>query len=191
MRVQYALYRYFDEADRLLYAGRTIDMARRTSSHIARSDWMQFAARSTIRKYPSHRELCDAERKAIETEHPIFNRQFNDTPEAAERLRGYLEEVGRPDLIPAHLREDRNGERPSMRALLAGMAGSDVLDVVWKVLTIDNPDHACVRLWALAALEGRDDLPRGGDLERLAALGRMKKATAYRAIKVERLGRRD
>ena len=188
MRVQYALYRYFDEVDRLLYAGKTSDIARRASSHIASSEWMQFAARSTIRKFASARELGDAERKAIETEHPIFNKQYNNTPEAEERLRAYLEEVGRPDLIPARLRGVRGTERPSMRALLAGASGQDALDVVRRVLTADNPDHAGVRLWALAALEGLDDLPRGRELERLAALCRMRKATAYRAKQTELLG---
>jgi predicted GIY-YIG superfamily endonuclease len=187
MRVQYALYRYFDEADRLLYAGKTSDIARRASSHIASSEWMQFAARSTIRKFASARELGEAERKAIETEHPIFNKTFNDTPEAGHRLRAYLEEAGRPDLIPARFMSARNAARPSMRALLANAAGKDVLDVLWKVLTVDNPDHARVRLWALAALEGRDDLPRGKELERLAALGRMQKTTAYNAKKAELL----
>lgn len=190
MRVQYCLYRYFDEADRLLYAGRTGNMAQRAGSHIASSEWMQFAARSTIRKCASQKELVDAERKAIETEHPIFNRTYNDTPEARKRLVAYLEEAERPDLIPARLAGVRSAERPSMRALLAATKGSDVLDVVWKVLTVDNPDHATVRLWALAALEGRDELPRGKELERLAALGRMRKTTAYNAKKTEALGHR-
>ena len=190
MSGQLALYRYFDDSDRLLYIGRSGDVGSRDRAHISRSEWMQFAAGSAIKRYRTLKEISDAERKAIETEHPIFNKQYNDTPEAGDRLRAYLEEVGRPDLVPARFMPARNAERPSMRALLADATGKEILDVLWKVLTVDNPDHACVRLWALAAIEGRDDLPRGRELERLAALGRMQKTTAYNAKKAETLGRR-
>ena len=188
MPAQLALYRYFDDNDRLLYIGRTGDLGRRDKAHIASSLWMELTARSAIKRYRAIKELGDAEEAAIKSEHPIFNFQYNNTPEAEERLRAYLEEVGRPDLIPARLRGARSAERPSMRALLASAAGQDVLDVVRKVLTVDNPDHACVRLWALAALEGLDDLPQGRDLERLAALGRMRRTTAYKAKQTELLG---
>ena len=78
----YALYRYFDITHRLLYIGISGDLAVRDTSHIARSRWMQLTASSNIERYATLKEVQEAERRAIETEHPLFNRQYNDTPEA-------------------------------------------------------------------------------------------------------------
>jgi hypothetical protein len=60
----------------------------------------------------------------------------------------------------------------------------DLLDLLQRILTADTADHAVVRLRALAAIEGYEgDLPRGGELDRLAMLASMGRATAYRARK--------
>src|ERR1700677_2868246 len=96
----YALYRYFDITHRLLYIGISGDLAVRDTSHIARSRWMQLTASSNIERYATLKEVQEAERRAIETEHPLFNRQYNDTPEARKRLVAYLAEMGRADLLP-------------------------------------------------------------------------------------------
>ena len=96
----YALYRYFDSAARLLYIGISGDLAMRDTSHIARSRWMQLTASSAVERHATLEEVKAAERHAIETEHPLFNRQYNDTPEARGRLVAYLAEVGRADLLP-------------------------------------------------------------------------------------------
>lgn len=95
----YTLYRWFDATDRLLYLGKTGELGQRVSGHIARSQWMQFVARSTVERRQTPEELARDERTAIETEQPIFNKQYNNTPEAKERLRAYLEEIGRLDLL--------------------------------------------------------------------------------------------
>jgi hypothetical protein len=60
---------------------------------------MQFAAYSKIERIAGRDEALRVERLAIETEYPIFNKQWNDTPEARERLRGYLAARGMPDLL--------------------------------------------------------------------------------------------
>jgi len=73
---------------------------------------MQLAARSTINRFPTLDQVQDAERTAIETEQPLFNRQWNDTPEARERLRDYLTGIGRVDLIPARERNDSEDPAP-------------------------------------------------------------------------------
>lgn len=104
---EYALYRYFDVRDSLLYIGKTGRLASRETRHIARSRWMFLAARSAIERYPDAEALQDAERKAIKAEHPLFNKQYNDTPEARERLRLYLDEIGRPDLLLPEVRRAR------------------------------------------------------------------------------------
>ena len=95
----HALYRYFDAERILLYTGKSGEYAVRELAHIARSEWMQFAASSTIERYPTPGELAAAERGAIRTEHPIFNKRHNNTAEAKERLRVYLERAGRLDLL--------------------------------------------------------------------------------------------
>lgn len=97
----FALYRYFDSTDRLLYIGISGDLAMRDTTHISRSRWMELAARSAIERHLDLESLKAAERRAIETERPIFNVQYNDTPEAKERLVAYLTEIGRTDLLPS------------------------------------------------------------------------------------------
>lgn len=59
----------------------------------------------------------------------------------------------------------------------------DMLETLRSILTAATPDHAGVRLRALAALEGYLDLPRGGELERIAALSSVHPVTAYKARK--------
>jgi hypothetical protein len=93
-----ALYRYFDEADLTLYIGISDHLPVREQSHVKASVWMQFAVRSTISRHPTRIAALDAERRAIETEHPIFNKQYNNTREAVERCKRYLAEHGVPDL---------------------------------------------------------------------------------------------
>lgn len=100
----YALYRYFDVRDILLYVGMTGDLAKRDKTHISKSAFMQLAARSAIERRKTLGDVKEAEQKAIETERPIFNIQYNDTPEARERLRAYLEEIGRLDLLTPKIR---------------------------------------------------------------------------------------
>lgn len=95
-----ALYRYFDGQEVLLYVGITADLAARDNSHIKHSRWMQLTVRSSVERYANRREALDAERAAIETEQPIFNRQHNDGPEAIERLEKYLAEHALPELLP-------------------------------------------------------------------------------------------
>jgi hypothetical protein len=94
-----ALYRWWDEADLLLYIGISDRLRNRTGSHVEGSSWMDFAARSAIERHPVRSVALDAERRAIETEHPLFNVQYNDTPEARKRLVEYLIKRDRLDLL--------------------------------------------------------------------------------------------
>lgn len=59
----------------------------------------------------------------------------------------------------------------------------DILDRLEQILTADTADHAGIRLRALAALEGYADLPRGAELDHLALLASVGRATAYRTRK--------
>jgi hypothetical protein len=94
-----ALYRWYDEADVLLYIGISDGLSGRMSDHVAGSSWMDFAARSTITRYADRSQAAKAEIKAIETEHPLFNQAHNNTPEARLRLVEYLIERDRLDLL--------------------------------------------------------------------------------------------
>jgi len=58
----------------------------------------------------------------------------------------------------------------------------DILDRLAVILTADC-DHAEKVLRAMAALEGFDGLPRGGELERIASLAGVARRSAYRARK--------
>lgn len=180
MAGQNALYRYFDTADCLLYIGKSGNVAARNSGHIKRSEWIQFAVRSAFERFPTPEELVQAERTAIESEHPVFNIQYNDTPEARDRLRAYLEQAGRPDLIPKRLRPV--ADAGPVQIMPADSQG-DMLDLLRKILTADTADHSKVRLWAVAALAGYSDLPSGAELERLCSLAKVALSAGYRAKK--------
>lgn len=94
-----ALYRYFDDRERLLYVGITDHIHYREADHVKSSSWMGFAARSTIVRYPTREEALEAESAMIRAERPLFNVVHNDTPEARHRLVEYLVEHGRTDLL--------------------------------------------------------------------------------------------
>jgi hypothetical protein len=104
----YRLYRYFDAKAILLYVGISGDLAVRDRSHISRSKWMQLTAHSIVERRKTLERVKMAERIAIETEHPVFNVAHNSTPEAKQRMRAYLEEIGRLDLLrPARKTRER------------------------------------------------------------------------------------
>lgn len=94
-----ALYRYYDAEDVLLYVGITGDLVEREVEHIRDSTWMDFAARSTIERFPTRAETEDAERDAIRDEAPLFNIAHNNTPGLTRRLVDYLVEHDRRDLL--------------------------------------------------------------------------------------------
>lgn len=93
------LYRYYDDADVLLYVGVTDNLGDRTDSHARSSSWMDFAVRSTIVRFTSRREAEEHEVLAIRTEWPLFNTAHNDDPNAERRLVDYLIEHDRRDLL--------------------------------------------------------------------------------------------
>jgi hypothetical protein len=99
-----ALYRWFDDADLLLYIGISDELPGRTSDHIERSSWMEFAVKATIERHPSRKEALAAEKAAIKGEGPLFNDQHNRTPTMQLRLVEYLIERGRTDLLAPAVR---------------------------------------------------------------------------------------
>lgn len=96
-----ALYRWFDQANLLLYVGISDALADRVKGHVKGSSWMDFAARSTVERYPTRQAALDAEEVAITTEKPLFNYQHNNSPDTQQRLVQYLIKHGRTDLLAA------------------------------------------------------------------------------------------
>ena len=95
----HVLYRHFDTRGTLLYIGISGDFEKREGNHKSASMWRSFLARTAVEQFEEKPEVIAAERVAIETEHPVFNKHHNDTPEARARLRAYLKQAGLSDLM--------------------------------------------------------------------------------------------
>jgi hypothetical protein len=55
----------------------------------------------------------------------------------------------------------------------------DLLDWLERLATAPTDNHAEVRLWIVSALEGYRSLPRGGELDRIAARASVSRSRAY------------
>jgi predicted GIY-YIG superfamily endonuclease len=85
-----ALYRFYDSADELLYAGIAFDPRRRGYQHKKTKAWWSEVARTEISWHNTRTEAEAAEREAIAGERPRFNITGVDDPHVArpaERLR--------------------------------------------------------------------------------------------------------
>lgn len=96
--MQSALYRRYDQARRLLYVGVSDWPYDRAIGHGMNSLWVQFATSGTTEWFPTRQEAEAAEKLAIATELPLFNR-YHSAPAAKERLETYFIEQGREDLL--------------------------------------------------------------------------------------------
>lgn len=70
----HVLYRFFNGADQLLYVGITNNPITRLKDHIKRSCWLRDATHVTLEHFPDRPSLEQAERTAIQNEHPRHNR---------------------------------------------------------------------------------------------------------------------
>jgi hypothetical protein len=66
------LYRHYDAAGRLLYVGISNCFARRMQEHFF-SHWYDEIVRIAIERFPTYEAACEAERKAIRSEGPLYN----------------------------------------------------------------------------------------------------------------------
>jgi hypothetical protein len=71
------LYRYFDDAGRLLYVGISNSAFARAHAHRRRSSWWVSATSMTIEHHPTRERALAAEARAIQTERPIWNVALN------------------------------------------------------------------------------------------------------------------
>lgn len=73
----HALYRFFDLNDRLLYVGITSNPAARFKQHRDDKPWWLDVANIRIEPFDDRPSVLEAERQAIELEHPIYNVTHN------------------------------------------------------------------------------------------------------------------
>jgi predicted GIY-YIG superfamily endonuclease len=77
------LYRMFDENERLLYVGITLDVGQRFTDHRQHKPWWQNVVTMKLEHFATRAELEAAERDAIVAENPLHNRQRNFRPETS------------------------------------------------------------------------------------------------------------
>jgi len=72
--MQTQLYRHFDADGKLLYVGISLSAAHRLSQHNGQSEWASKIASMTVETLASREEALAAERVAIKTEKPAWNK---------------------------------------------------------------------------------------------------------------------
>lgn len=73
MREETTLYRFFDANDRLLYVGISNLASRRWAQHEADKPWWSEVARTSVEHFATRKAALEAEKRAIQTEHPKHN----------------------------------------------------------------------------------------------------------------------
>lgn len=74
------LYRFFDHEGRLLYVGKTTNIAGRLATHRSEKAWWTEVAAIEVEHYACERHLNRAERNAIIAERPLYNVTHNPAP---------------------------------------------------------------------------------------------------------------
>lgn len=77
------LYRFFDKNDQLLYVGISNNWTQRLKQHYKDSDFFEEASFITLTYFDTRAEVEAAEKLAIETEQPIYNKAYNPNYEDA------------------------------------------------------------------------------------------------------------
>lgn len=77
--VRHSLYRFYDDADELLYVGITGSLPTRLDQHSADKVWFEDVATIRVEHFASRTELIEAEEAAIRAERPRHNRIFGDS----------------------------------------------------------------------------------------------------------------
>lgn len=104
----YTLYRFFDDADRLLYVGKTIDPGSRMKSHKREKDWWEDVAYISMdHSYPTHDALLEAEAVAIKRECPLHNVIHNRDTAGSESAYDADALDARADWLEAEAKECR------------------------------------------------------------------------------------
>lgn len=81
------LYRAYNSDGVLLYVGIARNWGRRWGQHSERSSFFVATTRLELEQFPTREAALEAERVAIQTEHPIHNVKHNSAPEPLRRKR--------------------------------------------------------------------------------------------------------
>jgi hypothetical protein len=72
-----SLYRYYDSGGKLLYVGISVSAAGRMAQHYETAPWFENLASVKVEKYSNREAALLAEKNAIVTEKPMFNKIHN------------------------------------------------------------------------------------------------------------------
>lgn len=114
-----ALYRFYDEDDRLLYVGITSDTRGRFKQHASSKPWWSQVTTRELEWYPTREDAAVAEVVAIRAEHPMFNHQHSPSA-ALALLPPVQDDPMRPKLEPV-IRDNRTADQrmaSELRALI-------------------------------------------------------------------------
>lgn len=94
-----ALYRHFDASGRLLYVGISLSPTYRLSQHRVCSPWFSQIANITVEWLPNRLEALKAERSAIQSEGPEYNKTHRMLEQIEDEAPASLAEASRIELV--------------------------------------------------------------------------------------------
>lgn len=106
----HTVYRFFDQANVLLWVGITVTSGGRWTQHAQQKPWWPEVANATVEHFPNRSEALVAETTAIQVEHPRYNIQ-GQRPESQRPMgtsAGKKRYVGAQELVPFMARLDVN-----------------------------------------------------------------------------------
>lgn len=152
----FALYRFYDRNETLLYVGITGNPRGRLRGHLRSQSWAKEIARATFEHFDTREKVKDAERSAIQTEHPLHNVQHQlkpPKPSKIPRMRRSLPQEDRQERQELHRRLAERHEQEKIKlqhqehekreALVLRLAGSidphEVEERVYAQYLLDHP----------------------------------------------------
>lgn len=85
MKENTALYRFYDSSYQLLYVGISNNFVLRFSQHSQTAEWHNQVTFSRIEHFKTRTEALAAEKNAIQSEHPIFNKVHSYKNESSKK----------------------------------------------------------------------------------------------------------
>lgn len=85
MKENTALYRFYDSEHQLLYVGISNNLVSRFGQHSQIAEWHSRVTFSRVEHFETRAEALVAEKKAIQSEHPIFNKVHNFKNESSKK----------------------------------------------------------------------------------------------------------
>lgn len=135
------LYRFFDADGVLLYIGKTVNPSARFKEHCSVKSWWQEVSHIRLEHQQSLGELNEAERIAIQTEHPKYNRINNSAAISAAKIVS-LNSAGK-NLADVRAARDEAFKKAKLEAITASEAGVTEVAIA-RTLGVDR---MTIRKW--------------------------------------------